>query len=131
MIEQRFLSRVLDRRRALSGRSPTQAMLEGAISFGGGEREIEVADVRTEPERLAMARHDLRRLQAHAEGLSPDQRLVLACQVALQMGCEEFCRLHGWTPEKYRKVAQRARGRLRELMSAEEGPPAVEVKRSG
>ena len=31
------------------------------------------------------------------------------------MGASEFCRLHGWTPEKYRKVAQRARARLQRL----------------
>ena len=30
----------------------------------------------------------------------------------MQMGRAEFCRRYGWTPEKYRKVAQRARTRL-------------------
>ncbi len=34
VIEQRFLSRILDRRRALSGRSPIQAALEGASPLG-------------------------------------------------------------------------------------------------
>ena len=46
--------------------------------------------------------------------------MVLATQIALAMRCEEFCRAHGWTPEKYRKVAQRARAKLRELLAAEE-----------
>ncbi len=30
--------------------------------------------------------------------------------------CAEFCERHGWSREKYRKVSQRARARLRELM---------------
>jgi DNA-directed RNA polymerase specialized sigma24 family protein len=121
VIEQRFLSRVNDRRRALGGRSPMQAALEEAIPLGGEGRPIEVIDRRAEPERMAMVRHELRCLQAHASRLSLDQRLVLASQVSLQMGCEEFCRLHGWTPAKYRKVAQRGRARLRELVEREGG----------
>ena len=40
------------------------------------------------------------------------------------MTCEEFCRRHGWTPEKYRKVAQRGRAKLRALLAAEESPGA-------
>jgi DNA-directed RNA polymerase specialized sigma24 family protein len=120
VIEQRFLSRIHDRRRALSGRSPMQAALEGAISLDGvGEQRVDVADVQAELERLVILRHDLRRIQTVAQGLNYEQRLVLASQVALQMGCSEFCRRHGWTPEKYRKVAQRARARLRHLMAVE------------
>ena len=34
------------------------------------------------------------------------------------LGPGEFCARHGWSPAKYRKVAQRARARLRELMAA-------------
>ncbi len=118
-LEQRFVSRIHDRRRALGGRSPMQAALEGALSLAGEQRPIDVADPRAEPERMALARHDLDRLRSLAEKLSDDQRLVLACQVALQMECGEFCRRYGWTPEKYRKVAQRGRARLRELMAAD------------
>ena len=118
-IEQRFLSRIHDRRRALGGRSPMQAALEGSVSLAGEERSIDVADPRAEPERMVMARHDLDRLRRHAAELSDDQRLVLACQVALQMECGEFCRRYGWSPERYRKVAQRGRARLRELMATD------------
>jgi DNA-directed RNA polymerase specialized sigma24 family protein len=119
VIEQRFLSRIHDRRRALGGRSPMQAALEGAVSLAGEERPIDVADPRAEPERMALARHDLERLKTYAGQLTADQRLVLACQVALQMECGEFCRRYGWTSEKYRKVAQRGRARLRELMASD------------
>jgi DNA-directed RNA polymerase specialized sigma24 family protein len=123
-IEQRFLSRIHDRRRALSGRSPIQAALEDAVALDGAETAIEIEDRRSEPERTAILRHELEHLRASALQLSADQRLVLACQVALDMGCEEFCRIHSWTPEKYRKVAQRARARLRELMAAQQPVPS-------
>jgi DNA-directed RNA polymerase specialized sigma24 family protein len=120
VIEQRFLSRVHDRRRALSGRSPMQAALEAAMSLGTlDEAHIEIIDTRAEPERLAILRQQLRSVRSVASELTPDQRLVLACQVGLQMGSGEFCQRYGWSAEKYRKVAQRARARLRELMAEE------------
>jgi DNA-directed RNA polymerase specialized sigma24 family protein len=118
VIEQRFLSRVRDRRRALSGRSPMQAALEASVSLGGlEEAEIEIVDVRADPEQLAIVRQELPNLQALARDLTSDQQLALACQVGLQMEQAEFCRRFGWSEEKYRKVAQRARKRLRQLMA--------------
>jgi DNA-directed RNA polymerase specialized sigma24 family protein len=136
VIEQRFLSRIYDRRRALSGRSPMQAALETAMSLGAAEEaEIEIVDMRADPERLAIARQDLRRVRRLASRLSADQRLVLACQVGLQMERSEFCRRHGWSAEKYRKVAQRARARLRQLMALEESdvplPPRTSEEETG
>jgi len=126
-LEQRFLSRVLDRRRALEGRSPMQAALERARSLGDEMEEgVEIADVKAELERLVILRHELRRLGSIARELSPDQRLVLVSQIG-GMRRGEFCRRYGWSPEKYRKVAQRARARLRRLMDADEqiGEPTV------
>jgi DNA-directed RNA polymerase specialized sigma24 family protein len=120
-LEQRFLARVVDRRRAIGGRSPITAALEGAVPFAaaGGE-ELELPDTRQAPERVAVARDELKRLLAHLGALTPDQRAVLGTQLATGMRCEEFCALYGWTPEKYRKVAQRGRGRLRELLAAQD-----------
>ena len=118
-LEQRFLSRVHDRRRAIAGRSPMQAAMEGAVPLDGEELAVVIEDRRSEPERVALMRLELQLLRARAARLTDDQRLVLACQLA-GMSCEEFCRLHSWTPEKYRKVAQRARTRLRRLMSNED-----------
>jgi DNA-directed RNA polymerase specialized sigma24 family protein len=116
-LELRFLSRVGDRRRALSGRSPAQATLDRALPLGGtGGREVEIADVRADVERHTMLRLQLRSLERAARALSPDQRFVLACQVGLQMDAEEFCRRFGWSRAKHRKVAQRARTRLRLLL---------------
>jgi DNA-directed RNA polymerase specialized sigma24 family protein len=121
-LEQRFVSRIHDRQRALSGRSPIQAAVEAAISLGGDDEEaFEIVDPRAELEALVMLRHDLRRLRLIArERLTADQRLLLACHVGLQMSRGEFCRRFGWSPEKYRKVSQRARTRLRRLMAVEE-----------
>ncbi|HLH13860.1 MAG TPA: hypothetical protein VKV16_03650 [Solirubrobacteraceae bacterium] len=119
-LEQRFLSRVRDRRRALSGRSPMQAALEGAVPLEDRDAcRIDVADTRAELEQLVIFRHELRRLRALAAALSSDQRLVLAMQLAHESQ-EEFCARHGWSKEKYRKVAQRARARLRALMALED-----------
>jgi hypothetical protein len=70
-LELRFLSRVRDRRRALGGRSPMQAALDSAISLGGADEEgLAIADRRAEVERLAMLRHDLRRLEQLARELT-------------------------------------------------------------
>jgi len=120
-LELRFLSRIQDRRRALAGRSAIQAALEGATALGaGGDDRFGIVDLRSEPERMFLLRQELRRVEAAAGRLSEDQRLVLACQVGLEMGRAEFCSRFGWSPEKYRKVAQRARARLRHLMAVEE-----------
>jgi DNA-directed RNA polymerase specialized sigma24 family protein len=124
VLEQRFLSRVYDRRRALTGRSPMQAALHTAISLSGGvEGEIEIVDERADVERLAMLRFELGLLERVAPALSHDQRLVLACQIGLQMTRGEFCRRYGWSFEKYRKVAQRGRRRLRHLLAEATGEP--------
>jgi DNA-directed RNA polymerase specialized sigma24 family protein len=124
VLEQRFLSRIRDRRRALSGRSPMQAALEAAISLDCVDAEkVDIIDVRAELETLVILRQDLRRVCTLAQGLTPDQRLILACQVGLQMDRGAFCERYGWSTEKYRKVAQRARARLRQLMADEHYVP--------
>jgi DNA-directed RNA polymerase specialized sigma24 family protein len=120
VLEQRFLSRVADRRRALGGRSPMQAAMEHALVLGDPTQgEVDPVDSRPGIEELVMLRQRLDRLPKAAAQLSPEQRLVLASQVALQMGRAEFCARYGWSPEKYRKVAQRARARLRTFIEQE------------
>lgn len=118
-LEQRFVSRIHDRRRALSGRSPMQAALELAMPLGHGGEEIEVRDSREEPERVALARAELRELAAAASGLNAEQRGVVAAQLA---GLEpaEVRAGWGWSAEKYRKTALRARRRLRTLVAERE-----------
>lgn len=119
-IEQRFLSRVADRRRALAGRSGVQALLEGAVSLVGG---ADVGDRRAEVHALTLAREELRLVCEHAPSLRPEQRLVLATQVSLQMPPAEFRRIYGWSGERYRKTAQRGRARLSRLVRGETVPP--------
>jgi hypothetical protein len=115
-LELRFLSRVRDVRRALAGRSPIQAALASALSVGEHEQHLALVDPRSDLETLVQLRSDLRRVPALARDLSVDQRLVLAAQLA-DTSCREFCRRFGWSPDKYRKVAQRGRARLKALMS--------------
>jgi DNA-directed RNA polymerase specialized sigma24 family protein len=124
VLEQRFTSRIHDRRRALCGRSPAQAALDGALPLGGcGEEDVEVADARAEIDKLVMLRMDLRSLGRVVHNLTPDQRLVLISRIDSGMDCVQFCSRFGWSKEKYRKVAQRARARLRELLASEETEP--------
>lgn len=121
-IEQRFLSRIEDRRRALAGRSPIQAAMEGAVPIGEvDEGRIEIADRRSEVETVVMLRQEIERLGRLSSKLSLDQRRLFASQLRDEPPAE-FCARHGWTAEKYRKVAQRGRARLRLLMEEEEQP---------
>jgi hypothetical protein len=125
-LELRFSSRVRDRHRALAGRSPMQAALETAFPLSGADEQIVIVDQRADVERLLIARQDLALLRLCARELSDDQRLVLGWQLGPPArGCAEFCGRYGWSKEKYRKVAQRARARLRTLMSLSEGVPAL------
>jgi DNA-directed RNA polymerase specialized sigma24 family protein len=127
-LEQRLVSRIHDRRRALSGRSPIEAAMASALPLGGcQERELDIPDARADVERLALLREDLRRIGELVKELSEDQRLVLGSQLSRDMDCREFCRTHRWTPEKYRKVAQRGRARLSQLLAAEQLPDALLV----
>lgn len=72
-----------------------------------------IIDPAGDVDRRAAGRDEVRRMRELAAELTADQRLVLACQVALGMGCGEFCERFGWSHAKFRKVAMRARARLR------------------
>jgi DNA-directed RNA polymerase specialized sigma24 family protein len=129
-LELRLQSRIRDRRRALAGRSPMQAALEGAISLDdSGDGDVEIVDGFAGVETLVMLRHDLARISVLARELTEDQRLVLGSQLASWRPAE-FCRRFGWSPEKYRKVAQRGRARLRGLMELEESAVPSEMQPS-
>ncbi len=117
-LEQKFSSRIDDRRRAIGGRSPIEMAMARALPVDnpeGGAGELE--DREAEVVRKVADRLEVSRLREVAADLTDDQRLVLACQVSLGMDCAEFCRRFGWSAEKFRKVAQRARGRLRALVA--------------
>jgi DNA-directed RNA polymerase specialized sigma24 family protein len=123
-LELRFLSRARDRRRALAGRSPIQAALEQADTLGGaGGPGIEIVDRAAAVDAQVIVRDELRRVGRLTRLLSNDQRLVLASQLGGET-CAELCRRSGWSREKYRKVAQRARARLIALMTDSDVPAA-------
>jgi len=116
-LEQKFLSRIEDRRRAIGGRSAIETAIARAVpvdapEHGAGELEDRGAAV----ENRVIARTELRRLREVIADLSRDQQLVLASQVCVDMEVGEFCARYGWSVEKYRKVAQRARAKLRVLV---------------
>jgi DNA-directed RNA polymerase specialized sigma24 family protein len=116
-LEQKLCSRIRDRRRALAGRSAAEAARAAALRLGeAGCGGVEVADPRARTEDAVATRlefHDLLRL---ARSLSHDQRVALACHVHLDESTRELAMRLGWSQEKYRKVSQRARARLRRLM---------------
>ncbi len=71
-LEQKLLSRIQDRRRALSGRSRIQAAMEYAVPLGSEADGAELRDRNPEPERLAMLRYELGQIVAAAPALSDD-----------------------------------------------------------
>jgi DNA-directed RNA polymerase specialized sigma24 family protein len=129
-LELRFLSRVRDRHRAIGGRSPMQAALEQAASLvhAGAAAEaadggVDVIDAQACVERQVLARDDLRAIGRAMQRLTVDQRRVLASQLA-EEPCEACCLRFGWSREKYRKLAQRARARLRESITSRDSVPS-------
>ena len=116
-LEQKFVSRINDRHRAVGGRSSGEAAMSTALSVEDDSSGVaDLADHRAQVADHVIARQELRRLREVAEDLTQDQRLVLAAQVSLGMESAEFCRRYGWSAEKFRKVAQRARAKLRVLV---------------
>jgi DNA-directed RNA polymerase specialized sigma24 family protein len=124
-LEQKLRSRIQDRRRALGGRSAIEAALASALRLGAPEHGgVDVADIRPATEDAVAARLQLRGLLRLARRLSADQRLVLGACVELDLTAREFCERAGWSLDKYRKVDQRARARLRALAAETAQTPA-------
>lgn len=119
-LELRFLSRVHDRRRALSGRSPLQAALEESVVLGTSDEEcgVEIVDRSAALEARVLLREELRAIERCARELTEDQRLALVSQLSGDAG-QAPCDQLGWSQEKYRKLAQRARVRLRALLESD------------
>jgi hypothetical protein len=117
-LELRFRSRIDDRRRAIEGRSAIEAAIAHAVPVDapghGGAADLE--DRAAAVERQVFARTEMRVLREVIADLTRDQQLVLASQVLVDMEPAEFCARYSWSVEKYRKVAQRARIKLRGLV---------------
>jgi DNA-directed RNA polymerase specialized sigma24 family protein len=112
-LDQRFQSRIIDRQRALGGRSPITASLHHATPLDTVTDRVGS----TAGDALAriLEREQLARLASAIGQLTPDQRLVLRSQLDGHERPAQFCARHGWSVEKYRKTAQRARAHLRRL----------------
>jgi DNA-directed RNA polymerase specialized sigma24 family protein len=123
-LEQKLCSRIHDRRRALAGRSAGEAALAGALRLADGDCGVDVPDPLAVTEEVVAARLRLRQALRLAGKLSRDQRLVLACQIHADADARQLCTRLGWSEEKYRKVAQRGRARLRLLVDQEDARPA-------
>ena len=83
-----------------------------------GEVPIDLADPRADVEGTVVALDELRRIAHFARGhLSGDQRAAIA-HAAGGGRAAEFTARHGWGSEKYRKVGQRGRDRLRRALAA-------------
>lgn len=114
--DQRFLSRVADQQRALSGRSPRRAELERALSTQIDRDAPEGLQHRaagTSLEETVFARDELAGVLRAARRLTADERIVVGSRLGVLGDRDEICAQHGWSPEKYRKLAQRGRDRLR------------------
>jgi DNA-directed RNA polymerase specialized sigma24 family protein len=123
-LEQKLCSRIHDRRRALSGRSAAEAAFASALPLADADcGGIEVPDPRARTEEIVAARLQFREILALAQRLTRDQRLVLVCQLQLGADSRELCARLGWSQEKYRKVAQRGRARLQQLVEQEAARP--------
>ena len=116
-LEQKFRSRIEDRRRAIGGRSAIESAIAHAVPVEGPYSDLaDLEDRGATVERQVFVRSEMRRVREAMSDLSRDQQLALAGQVLAGMDSAEFCQRYGWSAEKYRKVAQRARARLRLLM---------------
>jgi DNA-directed RNA polymerase specialized sigma24 family protein len=118
-LEQKSISRISDRTRMRTDRGiPVPTVRPTARLWSADPADpspVDQEDPDDLSETLAL-RENLARIREVAAELTEDQRLVLACQVSLGMGAGEFCERFGWSAEKFRKVAQRARASLRRLM---------------
>jgi DNA-directed RNA polymerase specialized sigma24 family protein len=125
-LEQKLRSRIHDRRRALAGRSAAEAAFANAVPLADVESGgVEVPDPSARTEEIVAARLQFREILLLARSLTRDQRLVLVCQLQLGADSRELCARLGWSQEKYRKVAQRGRARLRLLVEQEDASPVA------
>jgi hypothetical protein len=118
-LEQKLRCRIIDRRRALARRSPIEHALTSSVRLHPvGQGPADLTDPRAEVEGRVVALDELRRIaRAAGEQLTADQRAVIA-HAAGGGRRAEFIARHGWGSEKYRKVGQRGRERLRRALAA-------------
>ena len=102
-----------------------------AVVGGPGERELELADPRAEVHPLVAHRLELRQV-ARARAPADPRPAARARLPGRPRGwtAPSSASRYGWSHEKYRKVAQRARARLRRLAAAEPWGGVGQVERA-
>ena len=116
-LEQRFLARVSDRRRALGGRSPRERLVRRALIADDAliGDAVAPAEVGASVEEQIVHRDELRRLLEVVGDLSEDQRLVATFRLFGDGDANAWRVRHGWSVAKYEKTASRARAALTAL----------------
>ena len=109
-LQQKFDSRICDQRRALAGRSPARNAEATAIRLDQTTAPELMGG--PDPAELVLQQEELDRVIASIGDLTDDQRLALASELSGEPP-RALCRRTGWSSAKQRKVAQRARKRLR------------------
>jgi DNA-directed RNA polymerase specialized sigma24 family protein len=130
-LSHKFDSRIKDRHRAVNGRSLAKTTERAATSI---DDEHSIAHDRlssgADTERAVAARERLREINRLLPRLTPNQRLVMTNDTYHQLSVADFCQLHGWKPDRYRKTSQRGRERLAQLLGeAQREAPAPAVAR--
>lgn len=119
LLMQKFRSRIIDRRRALAGRSPIEHAIATSLRLDEVADGLpEIVDARLDVEGTVLARDELHRIALAArERLSAEERLVLANRAGGGRA-GEFTSRQEWGSERYRKVGQRGRAQLRAALAA-------------
>jgi DNA-directed RNA polymerase specialized sigma24 family protein len=97
-LHQRFQSRIIDRQRALGGRSPINASLHYATPLDTVTDTVGTTG--GDPLARVLEREQLASLTSAVGQLTADQRLVLRSQLDGQERPAQFCARHGWSVEK-------------------------------
>jgi DNA-directed RNA polymerase specialized sigma24 family protein len=113
-LRQKFQSRIVDRQRALGGRSPDAHALATAVPLDDAVNcDRAHADVAGE----VILREQLGETVLAFSALPDRHREALRCELA-GLSPARACAMHGWREENYRKLRQRARQKLREISRA-------------
>ncbi len=113
-LRQKLDSRIVDRQRAIGGRSPIVRAVSTAIAL---EDIAERLPAREDAVRAVAAREQLGEIARAMSTLPAAQRDALTCELAgLSPAAARATR--GWSEENYRKLRQRARQHLRALCDA-------------
>jgi len=91
--------------------------LERAIQVDGDDAH-ELVDPVTDLDTQVLEREHIDAIASRTDELSASERLVIGTQLGLPLDAASVCSAAGWSREKYRKTAQRARDRLRTAVSA-------------